>query len=360
MLLTVAPLLAAGVDEDTTVLEGMETLDEVDGEAAVPQPAISAPAISNGQPRRRARPVRPSPWDATCGSLPQSHARPPGPRLAPAAPPGCSHRLCQRPARAYMARRRAGAAPAEGRGEVAVRVALRAVFLDFDETLQEFDSSYVRAVERAIAPLCGGALAPSELRRRLEAPWAAIWEGFVAGRVDEPGLWAARGAAAREAAGLPADAASAAAVSAAYAAAMEEEVRLFPDAEAALEALEAARPRPLLGVLTNGPAATQRARLRRHDLERRFDLVLISGEFGRAKPHPAFFAEALRRAGTAAAEAVMIGDNPVADVAGAKAAGLAALWLNRGGRPWPAQAAPGPDAVCRGLGEAVAWVLGQI
>ena len=61
-----------------------------------------------------------------------------------------------------------------------------------------------------------------------------------------------------------------------------------------------------------------------------FPVVLISGELGAGKPSVEIFAEAARRAGVALHEAAHVGDSLVTDVAGAKEAGMIAIWLNRG------------------------------
>ena len=42
-------------------------------------------------------------------------------------------------------------------------------------------------------------------------------------------------------------------------------------------------------------------------------------------------------AGASAAEVVHIGDDPLADVVGATRAGIAAVWINRAAREWPAE-----------------------
>lgn len=62
-------------------------------------------------------------------------------------------------------------------------------------------------------------------------------------------------------------------------------------------------------------------------LARRFPgrLAIVSNNF---TPAPALFAAALRRLGIEAREAVMIGDNPVTDIAGA-AAGIAGVLVGR-------------------------------
>jgi putative hydrolase of the HAD superfamily len=59
------------------------------------------------------------------------------------------------------------------------------------------------------------------------------------------------------------------------------------------------------------------------------DFVLPSGSVGLAKPDPAFFAVALERAGVAPDEALMVGDSYRADILGARAAGMDAVWLDR-------------------------------
>jgi FMN phosphatase YigB (HAD superfamily) len=65
----------------------------------------------------------------------------------------------------------------------------------------------------------------------------------------------------------------------------------------------------------------------------------------------------LDAAGLEAARVAHIGDDPDADVGGARGAGLAAVWVNRGGRIWP-HAAPAPDHVVADLGELVHWLGG--
>jgi putative hydrolase of the HAD superfamily len=80
---------------------------------------------------------------------------------------------------------------------------------------------------------------------------------------------------------------------------------------------------------------------------------VVSGEVGVGKPDPRIFDLALRLLGASPEEAVMVGDNPTRDVAGAKAAGVTAVWVNRAGLPLAAGAAV-PDvevASLRGLVE---------
>ncbi|HEY6607677.1 MAG TPA: HAD-IA family hydrolase [Candidatus Limnocylindria bacterium] len=64
-------------------------------------------------------------------------------------------------------------------------------------------------------------------------------------------------------------------------------------------------------------------------LDRSLDFTLPSGAVGVAKPNPAFYRLALEAAGVAPHEAVMVGDSYRADVRGAWAAGMDAVWLDR-------------------------------
>jgi putative hydrolase of the HAD superfamily len=97
----------------------------------------------------------------------------------------------------------------------------------------------------------------------------------------------------------------------------------------AIELLEALRGRCRLGIVTNNSTAEQTEKLRALDIARYFDAVVISEDVGITKPDPEIFAIALQRIGARAQDAVFIGDNWTNDIAGARAAGMAAVWLNR-------------------------------
>lgn len=62
------------------------------------------------------------------------------------------------------------------------------------------------------------------------------------------------------------------------------------------------------------------------------DTVVTSVELGWRKPHPAIYAEALRRLGITAASAVFAGDTYDADYAGPQAAGITAFLIDPAGR----------------------------
>jgi FMN phosphatase YigB (HAD superfamily) len=102
-----------------------------------------------------------------------------------------------------------------------------------------------------------------------------------------------------------------------------------------------------VGLVSNfdhGPTA--QAILARHGVHRCFDVTLISDDFGRRKPHPSIFQEALTRLGATADEALYVGDSANDDVAGAQAVGLDVAWVNRTDREPPE---PPPTHILRQL-----------
>lgn len=82
-----------------------------------------------------------------------------------------------------------------------------------------------------------------------------------------------------------------------------------------------------LGLITNGPERAQRDKLERLGWTDRFDTVVISGRVGVAKPDPRPFEVACDRLGVDPAEAIHIGDQPVADIMGARQAGMDAIYV---------------------------------
>jgi phosphoserine phosphatase len=90
-----------------------------------------------------------------------------------------------------------------------------------------------------------------------------------------------------------------------------------------------------LALVTNGAACLQREKLAASGLGDHFEIVVISAELGVAKPEAPVFEHALERLGTPSAQTVMVGDSLARDVDGALAAGLGAIWVNRGSRPAP-------------------------
>jgi putative hydrolase of the HAD superfamily len=106
--------------------------------------------------------------------------------------------------------------------------------------------------------------------------------------------------------------------------------------------------------VTNGSSQNQREKLRRSQLSDYLLEAVVSGEVGFEKPHPAIFQRALATAGCSADEVLAVGDNPWADIVGAKQAGLSAYWVSLG-RQYPHDAIL-PDRVLSSMLDLEGWL----
>jgi putative hydrolase of the HAD superfamily len=87
----------------------------------------------------------------------------------------------------------------------------------------------------------------------------------------------------------------------------------------------------VLGVISNWDSRLKDT-LEAMDLARHFDFILASTVVGSAKPDQKIFDEALRLSGVDGQDACHIGDEPLADIQGARQAGVDAILIDRGGR----------------------------
>jgi putative hydrolase of the HAD superfamily len=99
--------------------------------------------------------------------------------------------------------------------------------------------------------------------------------------------------------------------------------------EDARRTLEAVGKHFRVALITNGPSTNQRARIEPLGLDRYFEAIAVSGELDIRKPDPAIFDHMLKELGVAPTAAIYVGDNLEADIGGAHAAGMAAVWINR-------------------------------
>lgn len=109
-------------------------------------------------------------------------------------------------------------------------------------------------------------------------------------------------------------------------------VELYPDALPALQAISRAYP---IIALSDGNAD-----LHVIGISQYFAGSVFATDIGVAKPHPAGFIRACELAGFAPSETLHIGDNPVADIVGARQAGLLSMWVQRNGETWTEDIAP--------------------
>ncbi|MFO7698653.1 MAG: HAD family hydrolase [Anaerolineae bacterium] len=127
-------------------------------------------------------------------------------------------------------------------------------------------------------------------------------------------------------------------------------IQLYPDAQPTIEALG---PRFPLAIVSNGNTDVVRL-----GLQARFAVALYAAEVGYAKPDPRIFHLACQLLGCAPCELLHVGDSLETDVAGAQAARVRTVWLNRSGWGSPPMARlfarPRPDYTITSLQQLLA------
>ncbi len=112
-----------------------------------------------------------------------------------------------------------------------------------------------------------------------------------------------------------------------------EYIRLYDGARELLSRLKKSGAR--LFLLTNAQRAFTEYELRALDITGYFDGIIISSDCGVKKPDIRFFTALLERYSLAPADCLMLGNDRSTDIAGAKAAGMAALYIHSNLSPEP-------------------------
>ncbi len=206
---------------------------------------------------------------------------------------------------------------------------------DADNTLFDYDAAEAQALDETFTRWLPGV--PRDVAR---AAYRVIntryWAALEKGSVKMAELKVGRFAELLSAVHAPGDPAV---ISAHYLAALGSTAILLPHAREVIQELSQ---RARLCLVTNGIASVQRGRLAVSGMADFFSAVLVSEELGIAKPDRRFFEQACAALGLPPADVLCVGDNPVADVGGAMAAGIDACWFCPGGQPWPGPGAAPP------------------
>lgn len=107
---------------------------------------------------------------------------------------------------------------------------------------------------------------------------------------------------------------------------------LFPEAHETLEYLSS---KYQLHLISNGFKESTELKIERTGLAKYFENIIISEVIGINKPDKAIFQFALDSAGAEVHESLMIGDSIEADIRGAQAFGMDAIYFNPGNKPTP-------------------------
>jgi len=101
-------------------------------------------------------------------------------------------------------------------------------------------------------------------------------------------------------------------------------IQIFPGVKEMLEKLSK---KYHLAIVANAITNIPKFALKKHDLAKYFDFIILSGDFGARKPDPEIFIYALRSMWIKADETVHVGDSLNEDVQGAKKAGMKTVWI---------------------------------
>ncbi|MFM2483068.1 YjjG family noncanonical pyrimidine nucleotidase [Celerinatantimonas sp. YJH-8] len=88
-----------------------------------------------------------------------------------------------------------------------------------------------------------------------------------------------------------------------------------------------------LHLITNGFTETQYKKMASAKLTHYFEQVFVSDEVGAHKPDPAIFEYAMQAVHTVPEACLMVGDSLLADIEGAKRAGIDQVWFNPNHQP---------------------------
>jgi len=208
---------------------------------------------------------------------------------------------------------------------------IEALLLDLDDTILDNRAGLDTALREFSQWLAGhlGGASPAVVQAQLRASSEWFWsddERHRWGRLDMPGSRRAFLTHAIETIDRPAPDLVIEATDR-YCAVREACLVPF---DGALDALAQLRERaPALGLVTNGAAAAQRAKIDRFGLAHFFDVIVVEGEAGFGKPDRRVFERALAAVGVSPSRALMAGDNYECDVLGSLGAGLHAVWIDR-------------------------------
>lgn len=192
---------------------------------------------------------------------------------------------------------------------------------------------------------------PQAVADQLEAALTLFWSDPERHKVARFGIAEARRSVVREtfAALRPLSEDLADRFAAQFTAARDAMTVCFPGA---IEGLQALRDHGIrLALITNGSAATQRAKIQRFDLAGFFDHIQIEGEVGFGKPEARAYHHAMAALGARPHETWIVGDHLEWEVRTPQSLGLTAVWCDGFAKGLPGDAPCTPDHIVVSLSE---------
>ena len=193
---------------------------------------------------------------------------------------------------------------------------IRAVFFDFDDTLQDRRTAFLQYADFFLSRYLPHLSEQQRAEKRAE-----MLELNRGGYVDYTAFFTEM----PKAMGLenPPDSA---ALFAEYQRQFPRYATLFPDAVEVLQTLR--KQGFLLGIVTNGPTVQQHRKIDFAGIRPLLDTVVVSMEEGVHKPNPELFCRAAARLGLSAHQCVFVGDHPVNDIEGALQSGMHPVFMD--------------------------------
>lgn len=223
------------------------------------------------------------------------------------------------------------------------------IILDLDDTILDDSGSVESAWLEAVALAAGHSVGPDTLLPLIHEYRDWYWSGparHKQGRADLRAASAAIVAGALQQLNVR-DASLAWAIGNRYRDLRDAAIEPLPGA---IETLEALRARDIrLGLLTNGAAREQRAKVARFALAPYFHHILIEGEFGAGKPDPGVYLHLAGALNATPEAACIVGDNYEWEVLAPAALGFQTVWVDRAAKGPPLNAATRPNRIIRAL-----------
>ncbi len=224
---------------------------------------------------------------------------------------------------------------------------VRAVIFDLDDTITDFMSAADTAFISAFADIAEEhGVDVDDLHARYMDLFEEFYTLHLEGHVNLEEFRAYRFSRAFELVGLPVDD-SFLDLTVDFQYYYDHDLETFPGACEVLRDLDGFYP---LGLITNGPTDAQWRKINKFDLSEIFEVILISGQLGIAKPDPRIFDVALEGLRVAPEEAIMVGNSLEHDHMGAMNAGVRFVWANHRGMDLP-DGWPEPDHIVGNFAE---------
>ena len=131
----------------------------------------------------------------------------------------------------------------------------------------------------------------------------------------------------------------------------EEMIQLFPRARETLEYLK--KKNISLALMTNGESDKQRTKIKRFNLERFFNVILVEGEIGYGKPDKEVYTMALDALKFEPDDVWAVGDNLEWDVWGPQQLGIYSIWNDYKEKGLPSSSEIVPDRVVNSIAELI-------